>query len=264
MPAKVSIFGCGVQKGGTTSLYAYLREHPELCAPVQKELHFFDDESRDWSQPGYAALEALFPADSGARQRFDITPIYGFWPPAIARIHAYNPQARLIYLFRDPFERAWSHWRMEYARGFETLAFSEAIRGGRARLAGLPSLAREQRVYTYVERGGYAGQVRRVLRYFPRGQVLFLRSHDLLHDHMSVLREIAGFLGIGPFVDTGPKREQPFAFTPPAAPPDAADLAYIAGLLGDDVRAFAQLTGLDVSDWPVAQRRIALAPAAGV
>ncbi|GLR65792.1 deacetylase sulfotransferase [Acidocella aquatica] len=264
MPGKVSIFGCGVQKGGTTSLYAHLCEHPELSAPVQKELHFFDDESRDWAAPDYAALEALFPASDGARLRFDITPIYGFWPPAIARIHAYNPQARLIYLFRDPFERAWSQWCMEYARGFETLPFSEAIRAGRARLAELPPLAREQRIYTYIERGCYAGQVRRALRHFPREQVLFLRSRDLLLDHVGTLRKIAGFLGIGPFVDTGPKREQPLAFTPPPFKPDAADLDYIAGLLGDDVRAFAQLSGLDVTGWPVIQRRFASGAAAGV
>ena len=257
MPAKVSIFGCGVQKGGTTSLFAYLREHPELCAPVQKELHFFDDESRDWSAPDYAALEALFPAGSRARPRFDITPIYGFWPPAIARIHAYNPQARLIYLFRDPFERAWSHWCMEYARGFETLPFSEAIRAGRARLAELPPLARAQRIYTYLERGFYTGQVRRALRYFPREQLLFLRSQDLLHDHARALCKIADFLGISPFAATAPKREQPFEFTPPAAQPDAADLDYIAGLLGDDVRAFSKLTGLDVTGWPVTRRRFA-------
>lgn len=257
LPGKVSIFGCGVQKGGTTSLHAYFCEHPELSAPVQKELHFFDDESRDWSAPGYAALEALFAGDDGAKLRFDITPIYGFWPPSIARIQAYNPQARLIYLFRDPFERAWSQWRMEYARGFETLPFSEAIRAGRDRLACLAPLARERRIYTYVERGGYAGQVRRVLRHFPREQVLFLRSQDLRHDHAATLRQIAGFLGIAPFADTGPKCEQPFAFTAPPTPPDLADLEHIAALLGDEMRAFAALSGLDITGWPVMQRRFA-------
>ncbi len=264
MPRKVSIFGCGVQKGGTTSLHAYLCEHPELSAPVQKELHFFDDESRDWSAPDYAALESLFPADDGAKHRFDITPIYGFWPPSIARIHAYNPHARLIYLFRDPFERAWSQWCMEYARGFETLPFSEAIRAGRARMDGLPPLARAQRIYTYIERGFYTGQVERALRYFPREQLLFLRSQDLLHDHPGALCKIADFLGISPFAATAPKREQPFEFTPPPVQPAMADLEHIASLLGDDMLAFARLTGLDVTDWPVLRRRFASPPAPGL
>ena len=253
MPKKVSIFCGGVQKGGTTSLYAYFCEHPELSAPVQKELHFFDDEARDWTAPNYAELEALFPADDGAKRRFDITPIYGFWPPSIERIHRYNPHARLVFLFRDPFERAWSQWCMEYARGFETLPFAEAIRAGRQRLAGLPPLARERRIYSYVERGFYVQQVRRILHWFAREQVLFLRSQELLRDHAGTLRVIANFLGLGPFPDTGEKREQPFEFTPPPVRPEPADLAYIAALLAGDVREFAILTGLDVSGWPVVQ-----------
>src|SRR5271163_989725 len=151
----LSIFGCGVQKGGTTSLYAHLCQHPALSSPSQKELHFFDDETNDWASPDYKALQSFFPSDDGRRLRFEITPIYIFWPPSIERVRAYNPAAKLIFLFRDPFERAWSQWCMEYARGNESLPFAEAIREGRQRMEGLPPLAWERRVFTYVERGLY-------------------------------------------------------------------------------------------------------------
>jgi hypothetical protein len=250
MGKPVSIFVCGVQKGGTTSLHAHFCEHPALSPPSRKEIHFFDDETRDWAVPDYTPLDSFFPIDDGIRLRFDITPIYCFWPPSIGRIRAYNLAAKLIFLFRDPFERAWSQWCMEYARGDETMPFAHAIREGRRRLDDLPLLARERRVYTYIERGFYAEQARRVLVHFPREQVLFLRSEDLRDSHVATLARISTFLGIAPFPDTGPKREQTRPDVSFPSAPTETDKALIAGLVRDEVREFSALTGLDVSDWP--------------
>jgi hypothetical protein len=246
----ISIFVCGVQKGGTASLYAHLREHPALSPSSRKEIHFFDDETRDWANFDYAALNTCFASDDGDRQRFEATPIYSFWPPSLGRIHAYNAAAKLIFLFRDPFERAWSQWQVEYDRGDETLPFAVAIREGRRRTDGLPLLAPERRIYSYIERGLYAEQVTRALSYFSRDQMLFLRSQDLYRDHPGTLKRIADFLRIADFPDTGPKREhrrpERFRFTAP----DKADKTHVAELLRENVRAFSALTGLDVSDWP--------------
>jgi hypothetical protein len=100
MHKRISIFGCGVQKCGTTSLYAHFCEHPALSPPSRKEIHFFDDETNDWAAPDYRALGAFFASNDGDRLRFDITPIYSFWPPSMQRISAYNPAAKLIFLFR--------------------------------------------------------------------------------------------------------------------------------------------------------------------
>ncbi|MGH6848870.1 MAG: sulfotransferase [Methylocella sp.] len=250
MSKLVSIFVCGVQKCGTTSLHAYFREHPALSPPSRQGVHFFDEEARDWAAPDYTALDSLFATDDGDRLRFDITPIYIFWPRSIERIRAYNPSAKLIFLFRDPFERAWSQWCMEYARGDEKLPFAEAIRTGRSRLESLPPLARERRVYTYIERGLYAEQVRRVLAIFPRGQLLFLRSRDFLGDHVEVLNRISSFLGVASFPDTGPKRERQRPRVSFPSCPTEEDRAFAASLVRNDVREFSALTGLKVSDWP--------------
>jgi hypothetical protein len=252
MDGLISVFVCGVQKGGTTSLYAHLCEHPALSAPSQKELHFFDDESTDWTAPNYGRIETFFPADDRGRLRFEATPISSFWPPSIERIQKYNPAAKLILLFRDPFERAWSQWCMEYARNDESLPFAEAIRGGRRRLDGLSPLAPERRVYTYLERGLYADQVRRILTHFPRQQVLFLRSLDLLDNHIATLTRVSEFLRISPFRDTGPKREHLRPVVAVPAAPTQADKELIARQVRDDVLEFSVLTGLDVSVWPVA------------
>ncbi|CAO4133399.1 sulfotransferase family protein [Methylorubrum extorquens] len=250
MSTPVSVFCCGVQKGGTTSLHAYFLQHPALLAPSRKEIHFFDDESQDWAAPDYTMLDTFFPDHDGRRMRFDITPIYGFWPPSLGRIRAYNPASRLIFLFRDPFDRAWSQWCMEFARGAETLPFADAIRDGRGRLDGLPPLAHEQRVYSYVERGRYAEQVRRALRHFPSESLLFLRSEDLLCQRHATLARIAGFLGIAPFPDTGEKREHRRPEIAFPSVPTNADRQLVADELRDDLCQFAALSGLDVSGWP--------------
>jgi Sulfotransferase domain len=245
----ISIFVCGVQKGGTTSLYAHFREHPALSSPSRKELHFFDDETRDWSSPDYSAIDSFFVGDDGNRLRFDVTPIYSFWPPSIGRLRTYNPSAKLIILFRDPVDRAWSQWCMEFARGNELLSFSEAIREGRHRFMSAMPLAPERRVYSYVERGLYAEQVKRVLTYFPRDQTLFLRSRDLLDQHAATLAHIATFLEIPPFPDTGPKREnsRPSALRSSRITPE--DRGFLAALLREDIREFERLTHLDVAAW---------------
>src|SRR5438552_3144643 len=92
----------GVQKAGTTSLFGYLNQHPQMAAPSTKETHFFDDETQKWSEPDYAKLQHLFPEDIGTRIGFDVTPIYLFWPHALERIKRYSPGIKLIFIFRDP------------------------------------------------------------------------------------------------------------------------------------------------------------------
>jgi hypothetical protein len=245
----VEVFFAGVQKGGTTSLFAHCREHPELVPPRVKEPHFFDDETVDWSQPDYGRLDALYPdaADAVIGKRFDSTPIYSFWPPSAGRIAAYNPEARIAVLFRDPIERAWSHWVMEFGRGYETLQFGDAIRQGRERLASASGTSQEARVYSYVERGFYAEQVERLLQLFPRDQLLFLRSKDLADGHQDVLARIAGFLDIGSFPASAPKREHVMPWGLPSVSP--VDVGHLRGLFRDDVLAFSRLSGVDVSDW---------------
>lgn len=246
----VSVFVCGAQKGGTTSLYAHFLEHPDLQDPDEKEIHFFDDETIDWHDPCYDLLHARFDGSAGARLRYDITPIYQFWPDSLRRIADYNPDAKLIFLFRDPYERALSHWAMEFARHAEDLDFRRAIREGRDRLSNLPRNAPAWREYSYLERGLYGEQIERALQLFPAGQMLFLRSEGLRDDYMTTLKAIQDFLGISPFPDTGPKREHQRYATPGTGKTGPDDLALIAKFVASDLDKFCQLSGLDTSGWP--------------
>jgi hypothetical protein len=194
----VNFLIAGVQKGGTTALYDYLADYPDAALSRVKEVHFFDDETRDWATPDYAAYHAAFDPP-GARACGEATPIYLYWPNALERIFAYNPAMRLIVTLRDPVARAWSHWRMEYARGAERQPFAWCIREGRQRLfdAELPHAPwGHHREFSYVERGFYAEQLARLYGVFPPRQVLVIRAEDLRAEPAAALGEVRRFLGL--------------------------------------------------------------------
>jgi len=256
---RVGFLVAGVQKGGTSALFEYLREMPGLQLPGVKEAHHFDDEEGvDWRQPDHGPYHALFRDDG--RLWGEATPIYLYWPNSLERIATYNPAMKLILIFRDPIERAWSHWKMEYAKRKETRPFAWCIREGRARLEpGDPRAPGHHRVFSYVERGFYGAQVRHLLSLFPRDQCLFLRSEDLRDEPRAALQGICSFLdqappgGIEPrLVHAAPDLAYPSTLLP-------ADIELLAGLYAADIRAFSELTGLAVGDWmpmqPTVQNR---------
>lgn len=247
-PARLSLILAGVQKAGTSSLFGYLADHPALVAPSRKELHFFDDERIDWSAPDYGQIDAAFPPADG-RLRFEATPIYLFWPQALERIQRYNPDIRLILVFRDPIDRAWSHWRMELTRGDEHRAFSDAIRAVPIGEFGL-------RHHSYVARGLYGAQVQHALTLFERDQVLMLTAEELWHERLDVLARVADFVGISGFEAPAARRDN--AGKPMGDVP-ATDADYLRSTYAEDMVLFAGLSGLATGGWRVN----ALPPGAG-
>jgi hypothetical protein len=241
-PPLVSFVIAGVQKGGTTALWDYLRDDPDIALADEKELHFFDDEARDWSAPDYADYHARFP-DPAGRPCGDATPIYTYWPRSLERIRAYNPAMRLIVILRDPVQRAWSHWRMEYARGAETHTFDWCVREGRQRLFGASPWG-HHREFSYVERGFYGEQMERLFGLFPREHVLVLRSDDLRADPGPALAAVRTFLGVGPApspvardVHVGRDMDYPSDLRPD-------DIAYLRQVYAADAARLAALTGV--------------------
>lgn len=194
----VSFLIAGVQKGGTTALADYLRLHPQLHIPAKKELHFFDDERLNWSNPQklYCRYHAFFTDAADDSLWGEATPIYSFWWPAIARIWAYNPAMRLILCLRNPIERAYSHWAMETARQWDHMSFEQAIRHEAQRCR--EALPEQHRVFSYTARGYYSEQLRRLWNFFPREQTLILRQEELSIDPTSTLIRVHRFLGVAP------------------------------------------------------------------
>lgn len=241
-PPLVSFLIAGVQKGGTTALFDYLGDYPDVALADEKELHFFDDEAQDWAVPDYGAYHARLPKPAG-RPCGEATPIYVYWPQSLERIAAYNPAMKLILVLRDPVARAWSHWRMEFARGVETHPFAWCVREGRQRLFDAEPWG-HHREFSYVERGFYGEQSERLLALFPRDQLLFLRSEDLRADPTASLAQVRAFLGLPPApapaareVHVGRDMAYPSELT-------ADDDDYLRNVYAADAERLAALTGL--------------------
>ena len=196
----------GAQKAGTTSLYAALAAHPMVRAASKKEVHFFDYNYHR----GLGWYLRHFPAP-GRRRAGAITgeasPYYLAHPHAARRIHATVPGARLIAILRDPVDRAISHYFSHrfHARkhGQVPLTIEEAFEGEEARV--MPELQRmladegyESHAFqhfSYKTRGLYAGQLERFFEFFPRDQVLLLRSEDFFARPGEVVSRCHVFLG---------------------------------------------------------------------
>jgi Sulfotransferase domain len=197
----------GGQRCGTTSLYYYLRAHPQVLPALAKEVQFL---TLHWMR-GEGWYRAQFPL--GARKTgrrvtaplaFEATPYYLAHPLAAARAHELLPEVKLLVLLRDPVSRAWSHYRHMVRLGLEPLSFQEAIAAEPVRLAGEVERIRSDpgydavrhRRYSYLARGAYAGQLQQWLEHFPPDRFLVLRSELLLADPARSYARVLAFLGL--------------------------------------------------------------------
>jgi hypothetical protein len=172
LPAFIII---GAQKAGTTSLYKYLRQHPNIVPALKKEVKFFDcnyDLGLDWYRSHFPYHSKL----NGQKMTGEASPHYLFHPLAARRIANVLPEVKLIALLRNPVERAYSHYQLNVRRGREPLSFEQAIDKEEERLQGMREkiLAGEDIPlynflhYSYLAKGIYADQLQYWFAQFPR------------------------------------------------------------------------------------------------
>jgi hypothetical protein len=204
----------GTKRGGTTSLWNYLIQHPLVPrlfpAWNTKTSHYFEENwhrGEQWYRSHFptdrrrAALRRTHGAPPSAGEA---APLYMFHPLAPARVEALIPGVRLIVLLRDPVERAYSHWKERRTEGKEPLSFAEALAaepartaGERERLIAEPELFSEPYDwYTYRARGRYLEHLEPWLERFDRSQFLFLLSEELYRDPAVNYGRVLRFLGL--------------------------------------------------------------------
>ena len=185
----------GAQKSGTTTLYSYLNDHPQIQMASKKEVHFFNNNQFFLnSEPDYDFYHSWFDFDDPDKLRGEATPAYLYCRDAAARIWQYNPAMKIIIILRNPVERAFSHWNMEINRGAESLGFEEAILDEEERCR--EALPLQHYVYSYLDRGFYSSQIREYWRCFGKKQVLVLKYDDLRENLALVLKKLFDFLQV--------------------------------------------------------------------
>lgn len=190
-------FVLGVAKGGTTSLHHYLRQHPGLFLPYVKELHFFDADEERFSSDLDSYLQYF--SDAGDRLTGEATPSY-FRNGAVAAKrmrHLYDDvPPRFLLLFRDPVERAYSHYLHNVSEGREPLSFEEALEAERAAPA-----AKREAWKAYFGDGNYADTLATWFEVFSPERFLILLSDELRQAPNATLRNVFDFLGVAPDVE---------------------------------------------------------------
>jgi hypothetical protein len=199
----------GAQRAGTTSLYKYLAEHPDVGrVRLGKGVHYFDtnaDKSMAWYRSHFPFDASRIPLWPGPSHVGEGAPYYMFHPECPKRINAALPGVKVIAILRDPIERAHSQWVHETARGYETMAFADALRAEDERLAGQEELLVDpagrsfsHQHHSYAARGQYAPQVQRLWDVFGQHRVLIIPATRLFSDPAVTYAQTLSFLGLSP------------------------------------------------------------------
>jgi hypothetical protein len=221
----------GTQKGGTTSLFNYICQHPNVGRSTTKEVHYFDaqpNRSRHW-------YRSHFPYRGENERVIEATPRYLFNEEACSRIQETLPEAKLIAILREPVSRLFSHYKhacrgMGGENATETRPLEEAVKADLEVLKQGHVLGRGtyyDRYFSYVRRGIYAPQVERYLSSYG-DNLLVLRSRALLEEPRATMERVFAYLELsshpidprtlhnrGTYDDENPLRDDLTAFYRP-------------------------------------------------
>lgn len=205
----------GAMKGGTTSLFHYLSQHPEIEVSRTQEIHYF---SKKYKR-SINYYKSFFPKTKTNKITGESSPYYLFHPQVPKRVKETIPDVKLIVLLRNPADRAYSHYNMH--KGIDTsINFREALDREKERVFNAHNRMRSDpnynnlnhQAYSYTKRGMYFEQVSRWLSYFDKDQILFIKSEQFFDDPKAILKKVYDHLQIGEVypTDLKPKNQRPY------------------------------------------------------
>lgn len=194
---KVDFFIVGAPKAGTTSLYHYLNEHSEIEMSSQKEPDFFSDQSLQKQKLYYdknridtiEKYNSLFERED-VILRGDSSVSYLFYEDVPHKIFTYNPDAKIIIMLRNPIDRAFSHYLMDYSLGLISESFETIIQK--------QSKHKNANLFyqQYIQVSEYSKQIKRYLEVFFKDNIHFIDYEDFKNDTSDVVSSVFLFLGV--------------------------------------------------------------------
>lgn len=220
--APPSFIVLGAVKAGTTSLYNYLDQHPQIqmsawnwpryfhvasgAPDFAKLAQRYGDTRRRESEGRFDMMfpariprsieqyEALWPETDAARVEGEVSPTYLHDPDVCAEIAKRKPATKLIIALRNPVDRAYSHFVMDRRKGWEQIGdFGESLNEEPIQADNFFWGRRH-----YIRHGLYADAVERYRESFPRNQIKVVFYEDLVRDPAAYLAEILDFIGVDP------------------------------------------------------------------
>jgi len=193
----------GAAKSGTSSLYMYLKQHPQVFMSPVKEPHFFsfNNQTKMTTGPGdpiheaitdFKEYEALFDGATTEKAVGEASTSYLYRPEAPERIHDVLPDVKLIAILRNPADRAFSAYMHVVRDQRETAkTFSEALALEKER-----KHAGWEPIWHFTSVGRYYEQLSRYYALFNRDQIRLFLYEDLAADQENLLREVYQFLNV--------------------------------------------------------------------
>jgi len=200
----------GSQKCGTTSLYDYICKHSDVYPAITKQIHYFDFnyEMKDrWYRAFFPLNLKKYFIKYLLRKSFltgEASPDYINHPYAPRRISQDLPNTKLIAIFRNPVERAYSNYQHNIRDKKENLSFEDALKEEENRTKTERMKLQENEFYysenfrqfQYVNRGKYIEEISEWLKLFSKEQLLILSTEELETNPSKVLEDIFSFLNI--------------------------------------------------------------------
>lgn len=196
----------GGAKCGTTSLYEYLKQHPQIFLPDQKELHFFSypELKKQPEGPGMReVLKGLCKTQEEYAGHYkkakkgmisgDISPSYLVFPEAIPRMKAFLENPKIIIMLRDPVDRVFSQYMHLRRAAREELTFEKALEAEEQRKA-----SNWGDMWHYTASGFYFEHVSNYINAFGRDNVMVILSHEMRKNPDKILQEVFQFIGVDP------------------------------------------------------------------
>lgn len=203
-------FILGVEKGGTTSLYLYLIQHPSFHSAVTKEINYFNtyyNRGLDWYRVNFVFKWQKYFMKYFDKRDFitgEASVRYFEHPHTPERIKKMNPNSKFIILLRNPVDRAYSQYNMEVRGKYEQLSFEDAIKQEKDRIQGeFEKMQKDNNYYSekyfhyaYLDRSIYVDKLKRWMKIFPKEQFLIIQSEDFLKNTSEVFNRTLKFLNL--------------------------------------------------------------------
>ena len=199
----------GVGRGGTTSCFHYLSQHPSIIGSAYDEIGFFDENYHlgiNWYRSMFPTkfLKKKIVNKYGKCLTYDVTPSYIRKPWVARRIKELFPKIKLIALLRNPVDKAYSHYHLSLRSGVQKSSFEEMIEEDIKmieKFENTNSIIDDEYFRNYIEksplgRGLYAQQLKIWFELFDRKQILILTSEELSTDTNNTMNKIFQFLDL--------------------------------------------------------------------
>jgi hypothetical protein len=232
----LDFLGIGAQKCGTTWLYEHLRKHPDIAFPAGKEIHFWD---QHYSR-GVGWYRSLFEGLANEGQKCgEITPAYATISRDLIReCHKDFPDLRLIYVIRNPIERAWSSAKMALARA--EMEIQEASdQWFMDHFLSRGSLLR----------GDYESCLRNWLRFYPRDRILVSIYDDLATKPEMFLRKCLQHICADEELYPWPDSLHRNVFASDPAPLPEGLRCSLREIYTPKIASLGLFLGIDLSSW---------------